>query len=89
MSADTWGMTNTALAPAITAEQLAALVLGRSSAVVVQDATGAIHSVDYLDKVAADDPDVVVLLTRDEAVALLNEQAQAATQAMRAAGVLL
>lgn len=74
---------------AITAEQLAALVLGRSTACVVQDATGTIHSVDYLDRVAADDPDVVVLLTRDEAVALLAEQAQAATQAMRAAGVIL
>lgn len=81
--------TDTASAPAITAEQLAALVLGRSSACVVQDATGTIHSVDYLDRVQADDPDVVVLLTRDEAIAMLNEQAQAATQAMRAAGVIL
>ncbi len=79
----------TADAPAITAEQLAALVLGPSSACVVQDATGTIHSVDYLDRVAADDPDVVVLLTRDEAVALLAEQAQAATAAMRAAGIIL
>lgn len=76
-------------APAITAEQLAALVLGRSTSVVVQDATGTIHSVDYLDRVAAEDPNIVVLLTRDEAVAILNEQAQAATQAMRAAGVIL
>ena len=75
--------------PGITAEQLAALVLGRSTACVVQDATGTIHSVDYLDRVQADDPDVVVLLTRDEAVALLNEQAQQATAAMRAAGVIL
>lgn len=76
-------------APAITAEQLAALVLGRTTACVVQDATGTIHSVDYLDRVAADDPNVVVLLTRDEAIALLNEQAQAATAALRSLGVIL
>ncbi|MDP5182193.1 hypothetical protein QOZ88_06050 [Blastococcus sp. BMG 814] len=76
-------------APAITAEQLAALVLGRTTACVVQDATGTIHSVDYLDRVAVDDPDVVVLLTRDQAVALLQEQAAVATEAMRAAGVIL
>jgi hypothetical protein len=76
-------------APAITAEQLAALVLGRSTSVVVQDATGTIHSQDYLDRVQAEDPDVVVLLTRDEAVAMLNEQAQLATAAMRAAGVIV
>lgn len=76
-------------APAITAEQLAALVLGRSTACVVQDATGTIHSVDYLDRVQADDPNVVVLLTRDEAIAMLNEQAHAATAAMRAAGIIL
>jgi hypothetical protein len=84
-------MTTTATlsAPAITAEQLAALVLGRSSSCVVQDATGTIHSVDYLDRVAAEDPDVVVLLTRAQAVALLAEQAQAATDAMRAAGIIL
>lgn len=80
---------STATAPAITAEQLAALVLGRTTAVVVQDATGTIHSVDYLDRVQADDPDVVVLLTREQAVALLQEQAEQATAAMRAAGVIL
>ncbi|TFV83175.1 hypothetical protein [Blastococcus sp. CT_GayMR16] len=75
--------------PSITAEQLAALVLGRSTACVVQDATGTIHSVDYLDRVAADDPNVVVLITRGEAVALLSEQAESATAAMRAAGIIL
>jgi hypothetical protein len=80
---------STTAAPAITAEQLAALVLGRSSAVIVQDATGTIRPVQYLDRYAAEDPDTVVLLTRDEAIAVLEEQAQAATAAMRAAGVLL
>ena len=62
---------STTTSPAITAEQLASLVLGRSTAVVVQDATGTIHSVDYLDRVQVDDPNVVVLLTRDEAIAML------------------
>ena len=80
--------TATAEAPAITAEQLAAVVLGRRTAAVVQDATGTIHSVDYLDRIAVDDPDVVVLLTRDQAVALLAVQAKAATEALRAAGVI-
>lgn len=73
----------------ITPEMLAELVLGRSTAVIVQDAVGTIRPVQYLDTVAANDPDVVVLLSRDEAIATLNEAAQAATQAMRAAGVLL
>jgi hypothetical protein len=82
-------MSVTATAPAITAEQLAALVLGRSTAVIVQDAVGTIRPVQYLDTVAANDPSVIVLLTRDEAIALLNEQAQAATQAMRTAGIIL
>lgn len=73
----------------ITAEHLATLVLGRSTAVLVQDATGTIRPVEYLDRVAADDPDTVVLLTRDEAVAVLAEAAQAATAALRGAGVIL
>jgi hypothetical protein len=80
---------NTTDAPAITAAQLAELVLGRSTAVIVQDPTGTVHSADYLSRVQLDDPDTVVLLTRDEAVAILEEQAQAATQALRAAGVIL
>lgn len=79
---------STVTAPAITAEQLAALVLGRSSAVIVQDATGTIRPVEYLDRFAVEDPDTIVLLTRDEAIALLNEQAQQATQALRAHGII-
>jgi hypothetical protein len=84
MQADLLGMDAT-----ITAEHLAALVLGRSTAVLVQDAVGTIRPVQYLDTVAANDPGTVVLLTRDEAIATLNEAAQAATQAMRAHGILL
>lgn len=82
----------TATAPeasAITAEQLAALVLGRTTAVLVQDATGTIHSQDYLDRVQADDPDVVVLRTRQQAVALLDELARQLTEQLRAEGALL
>lgn len=80
--------TNTAPA-GITADQLAAVVRGRSTAVIVQDATGMIHSLDRLDRVQLDDPEVVVLLTRDEAVAVLNEAAQRATQALVDVGVIL
>jgi hypothetical protein len=79
----------TTTAPAITAAMLAELVIGRSTAVIVQDATGTIRPVAYLDRFAAEDPDTIVLLTRDEAIATLNEAAQAATQAMRAAGVIV
>lgn len=74
--------------PAITAEQLAAVVLGRSTACVVQDATGTIHSLDRLDRFQVDDPDVIVLLTRDEAIAALNEAAHRATQALQDLGVI-
>lgn len=81
-------MSSTATVPAITAEQLAAVVLGRRTAVVVMDQTGAVHSLDRLDRFQQDDPDTIVLLTRDEAIAVLNEAAHRATQALTQAGVL-
>lgn len=81
-------MSSTATVPAITADMLAATVLGRTTACVVQDATGTIHSLDRLDRYQADDPDLIVLLTRDEAIAVLNEAAHRATQALTQIGVL-
>lgn len=87
--ADVFGMTTSPTSAEITPTMLAALVLGRSTAVIVQDATGTVHGLDYLDRVQLDDPDTVVVMTRDEAVAALNEQAQRATAALRAAGVIL
>lgn len=81
-------MSTATATPAITAEMLAALVLGRSTAVVVVDQTGTIHSLDRLDRFQQDDPDTVVLLTRDEAIAVLSEAAHRATQALVDHGVL-
>ncbi len=83
-------MRTTLEAPAITAEMLAALVTDpHAAAVIVQDATGTIRPVSHLDRFQLQDPDTVVLMTRAEAVAALQEQARLATAALRDAGVIL
>jgi hypothetical protein len=80
--------TNTAPA-GITAEQLAEVVRGRSTAVIVQDATGTVATYERLDRVQLDDPDVIVLLTRDEALAVLAAAAREATARLVELGVIV
>ena len=81
---------NVTLENAITPLMLARLAASaHASAVVVQDATGAVYLVDALNRTQLADPDCVVLLTRAEALGALEESAETITGALRTTGVLL
>lgn len=75
---------------AITPLQLALLAASPyTTAVLVQDAIGSVHVATSLTRYQLEDPSVVVLLTRDDALAILAEQADILTGHLRAAGALL
>ena len=60
----------------------------RSAAVLVQDALGAVHVLPYLNRLQVDDPDVVVLATRDQALALIGQVAGQLVDELSRQGVL-
>lgn len=81
---------NTTLETTISPLMLAQLAANpHAAAVIVQDATGAVHMIDALNRTQLADPDCVVLLTRAEALGALEESAAVITGALRTAGVLL
>jgi len=60
-----------------------------TAAVLVQDATTAVYVLDHLNRVQLEDPNMIVLLTRDEALGVLEEAAGTIGGALRTAGILL
>lgn len=75
---------------AITSALLAQLAANpHSSAVLVQDAIGAVHVLDHLTRFQLEDPDTVVLLTRAAALAMFDQQAAALTAVLQARGDML